>query len=138
MKYSKPMLILYGICFLKLICTVLFMTIPMFDVIYLSVISLPVCLTVAYNKEIALLCLVIVMITILLWLSGILLSLLGIKFKKSRKASVIIFTIATIVDLLTVFLSTNPVLIVSCSVVSVLTLIVCILCFMHKDAPKEA
>ena len=134
MKYSKSTLILYGICFLKVVCTVLLLTTPIgYYIFFLTIIALPIGMLMALYEKLALLCFSIVIITIALWLSGILLSIMGIKFKKLRKASIIVFTLATIVDLLTVFLSPNFTIIISCSVVSVLTLIVCIWCLLHKE-----
>ncbi len=134
MKYSIPISIVYCICFLKIVSTFLYLSMPEFDYYFLTIVALPACLSGAYHKEIAWLCLVIITITIMLWLSGVVLTFIGIRYKKMRKASIVIFTIATIIDLLTVFISPNIMIIFSCSIVSILTLFLCTICLTNKKS----
>jgi len=127
--YSKGLLILYSLCLLKIISTFLYLSWDLFDFYYLTIISIPICLTNALHPNIALLCVIILMVTTIVWMFGILFALLGIKFINARKVSLVFFTIATILDLLSSFISPNATVVISCSVVSALVLIVCIMCF---------
>ena len=128
----KSVVVLYFMCFLKIVSTFLYLSAPTFNCYFLTIVALPVCLAGAYNPSIVRLCVITVMLTIAIWLCGIVLSFLGIKFAKARKWSIIVFTIATIVDLLTVFISPNNTVRITCSIVSILTLFVCIFCLSRN------
>ena len=135
MKYSKSVICLYLICIIKFVNTCLFFVIPN-DFVFFSIVAVPVCLASAYHSEIAVLCLIILATSIILWLCGIMLALLGIKFHNVRKSSIIVFTVATLLDFITSFISDSLFFIISCSATSAITLIICVVCLKNSIKKK--
>ena len=138
MKYSKSIIWLYWICAIKFINTCLFFVMPN-DLYFLSIVTIPVCLASAYHSELAVLCLVILATSIILWVCGIMLALMGIKFYNARRNSIVMFTVVTILDFITSFISDSLSLTISCSATSAIILIICVICLntLKKKQSKK-
>ncbi|MBQ7335993.1 MAG: hypothetical protein IJW92_05935 [Clostridia bacterium] len=135
MKYKKSILVLYLISALKLIMTFIYFFGFTSDFYYLTIISIPMCIANMFNEKIALLCVVILAVTLLIWLVAVVLSIFGIKFQRARIGSVFMFALATVIDFGSVFLSDNWVLKIVCSIISAFVLLISIkaLCDINKN-----
>lgn len=85
--------------------------------------SILCCLSFAWYEDWAVVCMVVLMFVLVLWISIVVLSLIGIKKHNMRKLSVLLICVATIFDLaLSAFVATLAIKI-SCVFVSALLLI---------------
>ena len=126
MKYPKSVLLIYFICIVKIFSTLIYFTGITSDFYFLSIISIPICLAFVFVQEKIWGCVGILLITILIWIAAFVFALLGIKLKKMQKISVILITVATVIDGITPFMSPNTELKIICGMVSLIVLLICI------------
>ena len=125
MKNIITLKILYAICIIRFILTFLYFAhiIKSIYVICLMIPSIPCCLAFAWYEEWAVVCMVALMFILVLWISIIVVSLIGIKKHNIRRLSALLICVATVFDLvLSTFIATISVKI-SCIFISVLLLI---------------
>ena len=109
MKYSKGWIYLsYLICALKLLFTFAFFSGQIsFFFMFFTIMSIPVYLAMMLYEEIALLCLIGLAVTLLLWFLAFVFSVFGIKNKKARTISAFLLTTCAILDFIASMISPN-------------------------------
>ncbi|MBQ9797119.1 MAG: hypothetical protein IJW50_05290 [Clostridia bacterium] len=130
MKYSKCLLLLYSSCLLKLLWTGVilnFILDPTF-----TIVTILMSCVMAYNPELLMVCIVVLFIDLLLWLNIIGFGLFGIKFKRARRISVVLITIATAMDLIASLIIYDVVWKIKCTLVSIIFLALCVLCLFKQ------
>ena len=130
MKYPKSLIGLYLICIIKLVNTGLFFVMPD-DMHFLRIVSVVFCLAGTYHSEIAFFCVLILMTSVVLWVCSIIFAVLGTKFYNARRKSVILLTVVTFLDFGASFISDSFFFKISCSTMSAIILVICILCLNH-------
>ena len=127
MKHSKCLLVIYLVSLIKLLVTILFFLGLPLNCYCLMISSLPVCLAGAYHSNLAWLCTLISITTILTWLVLVLLSFVGIKYTKARIVSVFLLAITNMIDFLTAFIYDDFLFCASCFTVSLIMFILCVM-----------
>ena len=98
MKYSKIDILAYLLGFLKIIGMFLMFELP--NALFgFSIVVIPLCVAMSYHESLAILAFLLLVLSLILWLCAIILSLLGIKFKKLRKISMIFLFIVMLTEL---------------------------------------
>ena len=113
---------LYLICLIRLISTCIGLSNFIVGLCWLYVPSVPIFLAAAYDERLVGLCLAGLIAVILLWLCTLILGLLGIKYGKARKASIAVICVATAIDVLASFITTNSTIMLICAISSILLL----------------
>ena len=100
MKTNKLYWLILSIFYLKIIFTVLYFTGYFSEWYFLTVISIPMLLALAFDEHLAFICLAFLIIVFTLLMGVISLSILGMKYQKAKSVVLILITIATIFDII--------------------------------------
>ena len=117
--HNKMRISLYLICLIRLISTYIGLSNFIVGLCWLYVPSVPIFLAAAYDERLVGLCLAGLIAVILLWVCAFVLGLLGIKFDKARKASVVAICVATAIDVFASFITTNSTIMLLCAIPSI-------------------
>ena len=135
MKTNKLYWLILSIFYLKIIFTVLYFT-GCFSEWYLTVVSIPMLLALAFDEHLALICLAFLIIVFTLLMGVIFLSILGMKYQKAKRIVLILITIATIFDIIIPLFSVNLLVKIICPTISLIILILCVTCIV-KDKKRK-
>ena len=136
MKTIKLYWLILSICYLKIIFTVLYFTGHFSEWYFLTVISIPMLLALAFNRHLAFICLVFLIIIFILLMGVIFLSILGIKYQKAKSIVLILITIATVFDIIVPLFSINLLVKIICPTLSLIIFILCTLCIIKRKSSE--
>lgn len=126
MKTNKLYWLILSIFHLKIIFTVLYFTGYFSEWYFLTVISIPMLLALAFDEHLAFICLAFLIIVFTLLMGVISLSILGMKYQKAKSVALILITIATIFDIIVPLFSVNLLVKTICPTTSLIILILCV------------
>lgn len=126
MKYHKYCISLYVIALLKIVFTFITLNFSFeIDTTPLSIITIPLSFAIAFNPNLIMISLFMLIVVFLLWSVTILLSVLGIRYMKFRILSIYFICIISIMDFISsIFVHDIPLKIL-CLIVSFLILLIC-------------
>ena len=126
MKYHKYCISLYVIALLKIVFTFITLNFSFeIDTTPLSIITIPLSFAMAFNPNLIMISLFMLIVVFLLWSVTILLSVLGIRYMKFRILSIYFICIISIMDFISsIFVHDIPLKIL-CLIVSFLILLIC-------------
>ena len=128
MKLSKSLLLLYAVCSARIIFTLLFLFNPHFRFIGPATIeTFFYCLAADYDENLTAFCMWWMLIIALLWLVAILMSVIGIWWKKARAVFVCIFTFVSLSDFVCSVLIQDSLLMTKATLISSLVLASCVM-----------
>lgn len=110
MKFSKSLIILYLSCLIKIISTIIFFGGVGIEIGFLVILTIPICMAYAMFENSFLLFLLILIADVVLWLGILISALLGIKYDKMRRISVIFILTAFLLDVVMALLIQEAVL----------------------------
>ena len=128
MKLSKSLLLLYAVCSARIIFTVLAFSFYSFSFLHpASIITYSFCVAVAFYENLTAFCMWWMLIIALLWLVAILMSVIGIWWKKARAVFVCIFTFVSLSDFVCSVLIQDSLLMTKATLISSLVLASCVM-----------
>ena len=150
MKKNKNirLLLLYIICLFKILCTFIHfqdLTAPYLSMLqdlslYPSIISIPGLFAFMWNENVAMLCMVSLIVVITTWVLALPASFLGFKFKLFRKISVALIIFATGIDLIVSLVASAIEIKIICGLVNAFILafaISCLIDVLQRSTPQK-